>query len=419
MTSSVASEYLARTLYLRSEDDLKFMFDAVERIERILDDGVLAIVPSHARDLEAAARTCKLIREQGARVCVFLNCLEQELSDEQFAEALKDFAALLEKSGCRVGSDTALVGRRHGSEIKMGKVRGSIADACLIASMNVVKRGPFAFFDADMLAISETFVSAVQKAFDSHRPMMSVGAVHYGCRPNGESCLPGEIRIPELLLADRVNQAILRCARNGQINFERRVWAEGASLVFDPIAYCKVGGFNWALPSGEDDAFGRAVHRYNPRALSFPLSDLESVFEKRAQNVLFVDAAWVVTDPRRHLKAIAEGGGGTEAWDYAPFHEQPGHEIATQSLIDEYKSSSKRITDRMLLEWDEQHISLAPWAGARVVRLIGRMLQADRRIRNDAQAHSVWVELGFEDGVPAIEPMGKGLEVCGKLLRPC
>lgn len=418
MTPSFASDYLARSLYLKSEEDLRFLFEAARLVEPILTNSVLAIVPCHVNDAKAGIKTCQMIRSQNVNVCIFLNCLDHESSDEEFQQKIEECHFDIENAGCRIGSDTALIARRHGTVTRMGKVRGCIADACLIALMNKGSNSAFVFLDADTLLISDTYFRAIHDSFaGQYRPMMAVGAVHYGYRPDGVSCLPDNIGVPELLLADRVNQAILQCARNGQINYERRVWAEGASFAFDPIAYCKVGGFDWNLASGEDDAFGRAMHRYNPKAMAFPLRDVERVFETCPENVRFLREAWLVTDPRRHLKAISEGGGGTEAWNYVPFDQQPGHELSLQSLLNQYGAAKDRIANSLFDKCETRQSPLELWARIRVVKLVTSMLRADRRIRNQIQANSVWAQLGFAAGAPSGDLDHEQLAICDALLR--
>lgn len=412
-----SQEYLARSLFRRPESDLEFIFASAKEIERILVGETLVLIPCHVGDVSAAVHTSELICVQGAPVCIFVNCLVDEQGEDEFEEVIekcRELSAYVEKS---TGVPIVVIGRRHGKTRLMGAVRGIVSDAAIVAMLNRGMTSNIAFVDADTLDVSPEYIRSLTDAFAHSRPMMVTGPVHYGVKPCGEPCNRRGTSIPELTLADRVNQAILRCARDGEINFERRVWPEGASFAFDATSYCRVNGFDWDLSCGEDDAFGRVMHRFNPQAFARPVRGFEAVYETRFSNIAFIPEAWLVTDPRRHLNAIALGGGGTEAWDLTPFDEASGHNLSGAELERHYDAHKDRITWAKLLAWEAQSISIDSWGADRVVKLVKRMLQADRRIRNAAQCANVWKRLGFANGEPASTAESQTMEVCGHLLR--
>ncbi|MGH8424281.1 MAG: hypothetical protein ACRER3_18310, partial [Pseudomonas fluorescens] len=329
-----AAFFFARHLHRLDLSDLDFVLALAKEIPPSVN-GCYIIVPMHVSE-STLDRYLQLLVPQllvsSATVVVFANATMNQVSVDDFGQQIKRARECVSESSAV--PRTVLAARLFDSPVTMGRLRGLLADAVLVnAYLNRVSHPIIISNDIDALAVADNYIETFARRFNSDRTLkLAAGMVDYGYRGAVSAEVLNGTPVPELYVFNELNKAINRCARNGLINYERRVWIEGANAAFSGAAYCASGGFDFEMKSGEDDSLGRALNRLNPNAF---------IAETLAEATLYVPDpilrcsleadCWVLTDPRRILMAIASGLPGIEAWADRPFMETVG---ATMSAAD-------------------------------------------------------------------------------------
>ena len=393
----VANEYLARSHFQLSEPDLSFLLESAKKIEPLLPAQFVVAIPCHINDICFIPEMIGKLVEQKTRVCIFVNCLRGAVDNERFKEIVEGLEDYLKKAVSIPKDSVALISSNDENRLSMGRIRATLTDSILVASLNQKCKPWVVHIDADTLAIADCFVSEVRRHGKDLRTYMVAANICYGYDPGGQSYVGGGLDVPELFLANKVQHAILECARLGKINYESRIWAEGAGFAFDLYAYCRVSGFDRERESGEDDLFGFKIHKFGDVAFRVPIGAIDSVDMEVKSNISYAADAWLVTDPRRQLFSIYAGMGGTEAWDVAPFAEKAGFSMSSTDLAEAYSRASDRITVEKINAFLGGDKSIGDWVFHRSIKLIGRMIRADIRVQNGRQANEVWETLGLAD----------------------
>lgn len=278
----------------------------------------------------------------------------------------------------------------------IGRIRGVMTDGVISSQIGATGYSPTILFnDADTLDVAPDYFEQMSR-LGAENVRFASGPVWYGFPGPAHMDRQG-YKFPELFLFNVTQAAILRLARQGKINFEKRIWPEGANFLVNAAFYCAVGGFDYERSSGEDDALGRALHRFNPNALSASEISPDTIF--RMDPVFhdsFLDDAWIVTDPRRVLAAISNGKLGVEAWTEIPFSQNFGANISLLEAQRQYEGDPK------LLQCSALGDLRVEGRGAEFERIAERIISIvlstgryDFRIRNECQMKLYLWEVGL------------------------
>jgi len=300
----------------------------------------IVAIPMHVGE-RVLARCLRTIDPGVVNVCLLVNAAS-DIPPEVFGEAYEKHQALVQEYNREVGRRVVSIHGVHLSgTTNMGRVRRILCDALVERALAHMGHEPVVICnDVDQLATSPSYVGALLRALvQEERPPCAVaGPVSYGYVGETAVGLPEGVVTPELYLFNRIHEAIYRWARTGAGPLSR-VWPEGANLAFTLEAYCKAGGFDATCATGEDDAFGCALHEL-------------AMEDRRWRPPTFLEAAWVATDPRRVLAAILSGRAGLEAWAFRRFAATPGAVLDTAVLARHCESDSRLLTKRLLSRFE-------------------------------------------------------------------
>lgn len=392
----ILKNYLARSLYRRDWEDVEAVFEFAKLMHEEMLGKDIICVPCHISDVEALLKSASLYKDTDVSILVLLNCGPEEITKAKFQKLAEKLHTTLRRITSQRGAKSLVLGCRDNKNRTMGRIRGLMVDACILLALhNGYENGVVCFNDSDTLSISSDYFEELKNEFATCKPQMVVGPTYYGYDHQGLPAHSYLYSIPELYLFDRINRAILKMARIGKINFEKRIWLEGANFSFTLSGYCLVDGFDWQRNSGEDDEIGRAFHRYQPEAFEDHAFDPHTIFrQENDSTIAYLESAWLSTDPRRVLNAILSTGNGYDAWTNGGFQRNLGSSFSTEELVKRYHRSDGNIQQRdvaeMIQTMDEDGLHRT---ADRIVQVCGISLKSDRRIRNSKQERAVLSEL--------------------------
>ena len=406
-----APEYLARTIYRRSRDDVEFIAETARSLE--LDPTVenYLLVPVHVTERCAAryiAAICPALLTTRVNVLFFINGSEDELTQSEFLDRSQQISRELAEVTRDIQTHIAIYQRRYSERPSMGRIRGTMCEIVIAWSLGTSQLNPMVIFnDIDTLQVSPSYFHSIFRRLTAPGTKLVVGPVLYGY--HGRILIGVQdqtLHMPELYLFNCINQSILKCARSGAINYERRVWPEGASLAFPLSSYCAVGGFDWSRETGEDDDFGRACHRYNPTVYAKGIANADSVYcPDDCLTVEYAPESWLVTDPRRLVHAINSGLTGIEAWADGSFVTRRGSELALEDLALEYCQNESLLQLKQIRMADERNDPTVRETVLQKIRgLASRITEFDCRIRTVDQETAVLVEAGVARRGVSVSP---------------
>ena len=385
-----AKRFLARTLHRCSFADRQFVLQSADCLTRS-QKGVQywILVPCYFEETFSSAYLLGIgqaLRKHAHLGAVFfINGYGNDQTKKRFqAETILREKELTEQI---FRSDRLfIISRFFRDKPAIGRVRGLLGMSAVISCIRMETQFPFFIFhDADTVEIGPDYFETLLKLPKDITKYAS-GPVRYLLSTPDRQQLR-DSAVPELYLFDVANSSILELCRTGQINFERRVWPDGANLVVSGAAYCAVDGFDFSRVAGEDDAIGRALHRYSPNLMGTAMASADIIFESDpVLKSFFVESAWVKTDPRRVLEAIVRGHVGVEAWTVVPFVKYPGTSLDLVDTVKRYLASG-----RLIQETDLPSLAEPVGVGHRD-RIVGRIVDVilesgrkDFRIRNSEQ----------------------------------
>ncbi|NEI02408.1 hypothetical protein [Rhizobium leguminosarum] len=381
-----AREYLARELYKREDDDIEFIFNSVAVIPTRPIKNYILIPFFYSENFSEAylgflKNSCQTADIQ---VIIFFNASQADTGAKVFDDAKEALLSIVEALG--VGDRITVISRFFTTPASIGRIRGLVADIALLSALGSYQNCPWLIFhDADTVDVCIEYLDSINTYNPASVTFIS-GPVYFGYSGLTSIGL-GEHQLPELYIFNKINDAINFLARTGQVNFEKRIWPSGANIAISAAAYCAVGGFDFSRQSGEDDAIGRSLHRYNPNAITEGLASSDLIFVPDPQlHSVFEENAWTATDPRRTVKTIIYGADATETWTAQPFVSIRGADLKTSGLIDEYMSSHYALRHSDICRSLEAPGSIESRAlMSRILGILERAGEADFRIRNDEQ----------------------------------
>jgi hypothetical protein len=347
-------------------------------------------VPVHAHDrmLYAFLNSFKTGPEaEQFNICIFLNSTQDQCSASDFENARLFNSEIVQKWNSRKGFKSATVISSYlPNPASMGRVRKILTDAIITYCLMENIADPIIVCnDVDQLLASPTYLTDIADSFKSNdNPVFIAAPVGYGYIGDTPVGLPDNIHVPELYLFNRIQNSINYCIRTGLTGLESAIWPEGANLAFSGTAYCCAGGFDPRRASGEDDAMGISLYslvKDGHYGRGLPVQWGKPVF---------VDSAWIATDPRRVLSAIHAGRTGIEAWSWQDFNETLGSTLDTCSL-----AAHCAIAAGLLQKCHFESLSSAvkddtwEFVTSRIGWVFFRSVVLDRRTRNLAQLQSV------------------------------
>lgn len=393
-----AALFFARHLHRLSPSDLDFVLALAKEIPPPAN-GCYVIVPMHIFE-NSLDRYLRLLAPQllatSSTAVIFANAHIDHVTSIEFDNKVKYTKNCIRESP---GSTrTILATRLFDTPVTMGRIRGLLTDAALVnAYMNQVSHPIIISNDIDALDVAIDYLKTFSIRFSNNRNLkLSAGVVNYGYQDSITADVLNGTPVPELFIFNELNQAINRCARDGLINYERRVWIEGANFAFSGAAYCAVDGFDFTKKSGEDDALGRALNRLNPNAfiLEGPVGTTIYSSDPVLNCWLDVDC-WIQTDPRRVLLAIASGLPGIEAWADLPFMETIGASMSSADLALRCANHPTLITPTKLHAAARGEIDARDIVMSRLRQLLAHSLAYDRKAQNPEQISHVISSMGF------------------------
>lgn len=342
--------FFARHLFRLNSEDLEVATKISDQIGEPKTDLYLA-VPIHALE-SCLDRYLNIIIVQAsqvnAQITFFFNAFNEQINEIDFTLRWQVAQKCILKYCNQYNYyNIFIISKLFDSIPTMGRIRGILTDGILMNAHKFFISNPIIVFnDVDIIDISPTYLVSYKKIFSKNINIkMSTGTVNYGyvgSQPN--SILEG-MQIPELFIFNEFNKAINKCAREGVINFEKRVLLEGTNMIFSGAAYCAVNGFEFEKKTGEDDAIGRAIHRYNPNAFTNSSLIENSIYEEDAiLTTAFNLEGWVTTDPRRILTAISLTKPGIQAWGGISFMNEVAGLMNTHELIETCFNHKELIT---------------------------------------------------------------------------
>ncbi|PRX19161.1 hypothetical protein B0G75_13924 [Paraburkholderia sp. BL18I3N2] len=398
---SACADFMATHFFRLSEEDRLFIFEAANAID--IRASTFVLVPMHC-DEECLRNFLDLLAGQAkncnAAIIIFFNGDSQRTNAENFRHKQLVAEREIRNARDRFGySSIYIISKYFASASTMGRVRGLLCDiACILAYAKSIDHPIIVNMDVDTRAISQKYLSSFARMFASDLDLkMCAGEVNYGYKGLEPVAVPDQKHVPELFLFNELIKAIQRCARNGDINFENRIWLEGCSMAFSLAAYCACGGFEFDKKSGEDDAIGRALHRYNPNAFLSSVITEDTIFEcDPIFTTSFNPDGWLVTDPRRILQAISLGLPGIEAWADLPFLDNAGAHMNSTELAQRCRIDAAFINaSRLKTIRDPQNILERGQLASHLYSLIYRSIKYDRKARNDTQFRRLLEEVGI------------------------
>jgi hypothetical protein len=374
--------YFGRTLHTREPDDIEFIVHWADSIASIGLKHYL-VIPCHVSDLPRTAYLSQIEKyiDRSILVIFFLNC---EASDVDNAQNLAEAALQQSLFDARCSFSFLVIYRAFIDKPTIGRIRGLITDAAALAAL--MQRNTHAFIihnDSDTLLISKDYFTEILSRCCETTTFIC-GPIYFGYKGKYSIALPIQTILPELYLFNVANDAVNTLARQGLINFEKRIWGGGANFAVSVKAYCAVGGFDYGKVAGEDDAIMRALHKYNPSAYGDTIVGIDNVYKLDSYlRPMYLQGSWIATDPRRVLKGILTGSNGTDAWTAVPFAKVLGSSANTEALSIEYIAS-----DAVIQAADVYRAAKEPESefgrsvGLQIYRKILEMGRADFRIRN-------------------------------------
>ena len=395
--------YMATHFYKLSTEDLEFIVNSAKVIAAP-KGATYIVVPMHCLE-ENLEYFLKLMipqaKKNNATIVVLFNGDAKKIHYSKFTKLRSDAEGVLQSARFLYSYDNVyMLSQLLSGSVGMGRIRGLLCDAAMLnAYMHNVQHPIFISVDIDLVEVSDEFVASYTKIFESDSNIkMSAGEVNYGYFGDEAVCLPDGVHIPELYIFNELNKAILRCARNGCINYEYRIWLEGANMAFSAAAYCACGGFDFEKKSGEDDCIARALHRYNPNVFSRVeitediIFKLDPVFTSK-----FNDDGWCVTSPRRILQAISAHQPGIEAWADRPFMENLGAGLSSDDLALQCSNDPGLITISDLRKArDPDNLLFRRDILEKLSKHLYRSIEYDRKARNAKQITRVLTEVGVQ-----------------------
>lgn len=353
--SEQCRHYFARHLHLLSVQDLAFIFDTAARI-RGGSHNYFVAVPAHCRE-RSLARFLDLVLPQiskvGATLIIFWNARNDSVSSPEFCETVREAEEAIAAARAKFGYANVILAKRlfDGDQVGMGPIRGLLCDIVLIAALDSNAARPFVtFLDIDTLQIGPEFFEAILTKFSlNHFTSMLSGPIHHGYIGSDPHSSLGGQDVPELFIYNEIEAAVKLCGLAGQINFEKRLWWSGAHMSFSLATYCACGGFDFRRTSGEDDALGRALHRFNPGAYHPGVVSEDDVFTPDEEfGHAYESDSWLVSDPRRVLSTIAGGGYGVDTWAHRPFMRTIGSQFSSSELARICDQNASLLTSQRL-----------------------------------------------------------------------
>ncbi len=392
---NIAENYLANGKKNPFDQDDDIIESLAEKISFEIKSRYFIAVPVHAHDrmLESFLNSITPeLRREHFNLSIFLNSTLDQCSASDFENAWLYNDRIVQKWRTETGFQAALISCHLPGPASMGRVRKILTDAIITHCLAERIADPIIVCnDVDQLLASPTYLADITRSFNSpDYPVFIAAPVCYGYIGASPFGLPENIHIPELYLFNRIQNSINHCTRTGLVGLEGAIWPEGANLAFSGTAYCCAGGFDPLRASGEDDDMGIALYSLVRGCNSQPWLPI------KWGKPLFVDSAWIATDPRRVLSAIQAGRTGIEAWSWQDFNDTLGSTLNTTSLAGQCGNSAE-----LLQESSFKSLSSAvkndawEFATSRIAWVFFRSVILDRRARNFAQLKNVASDFGM------------------------
>ena len=398
---NIAENYLAESAKDPFGEDAYIIETIANQIYFEIKGPYFIAVPVHVHDrlLESFLNSITPSLElQHFNICIFLNSTHGQCSQTDFESARLFNSELVQKWNSQTGFKAATVLSCYlPPPSSMGRVRKILTDAIITHCLIEGIADPIVVCnDVDQILTSPTYLADIIDGFKNNtNPAFIAAPIGYGYIGATPIGLPENIHIPELYLFNRIQNSINYCTRAALVGSEYAIWPEGANLAFSGTAYCCAGGFDPCRASGEDDAMGMSLHSLTKDG------DLRIGVPKWGKPV-FVDSAWIATDPRRVLSAIYAGRTGMEAWSWQDFNQTLGSTLNTFSLAHECCRSSG-LLQKMHFESLSLIIKNETWefVTSRIAWVFFRSVILDRRARNYVQLQNVASVFGITitDGI--------------------
>ena len=397
-----AREFLSRALHTHSAEDRKFIFQAADLISaRTSGISFWILVPCYVRETFSTLYLYHIreaLREhQNMGVIFFINGHRENHTmdnwERQNAILTRQLQEYFE------GSNRAVVlSKYYSKRAAIGRIRGLLCAAVVVSCLKTGISSPYVICnDADTMNVSCDYFEALVNAASQNIKFVC-GPVHYYLNADEKGRFRDSLA-PELFLFDVVSDAILSLCREGQLNYEKRIWPDGANVMISAAAYCAVGGFDFLRTAAEDDAIGRALHRYTPNAMGGTNLRENTIFlPDPVLRTRFLPSAWIVTNPRRVLESIVRGYLGIEAWSVVPFAKQVGAGMDLEDILSRYATRQVLVQEADL--WclsDPRGNSRRDRAVRRIVAVIVESGKKDFRIRNSEQMARFVKRTGLRD----------------------
>ena len=398
-----AQEFLSRVLYRHSFHDRQFIFRTADLIaERGSGIAFWLIIPCYVGEtlsLHYLHRVREALKKHPSMGAVFfINGYRENEATTNWREKSAVLARQLNQHFENYNSVLVLT-KCYSEKATIGRIRGLLCAAVVVACLKVNTSCPYLICnDADTINVSDTYFDVL--ILEAKQEIKYVcGPVRY-CLSEVDGGEFSDSHAPELFLFESVNQAIVTLCREGELNYEKRIWPDGANMMMSAAAYCAVGGFDYNRTAGEDDSIGRALHRYAPNVMKNPNFQENVIY--LADPVLqsrFEPTAWIVTDPRRVLESIVRGHLGIEAWSVVPFSENIGAEIDLEDCLRRYREHPQLVQEKDLALLSKPagnpHRDRAV---RRIITVVEESGKKDFRIRNRGQMTRFINRVGLCEG---------------------
>ena len=394
-------EYLARTLYRRPREEGVFMVDAANKIKFDKHIENYLLVPVHVSET-CVGDYLRLIKTSLSSVRLnilfFINGNIRHMGEREFTELADTITQEINEESKSLNASAHVLKKYYRKKQTIGQIRGTMCDIIVLSALASRQEHPkIVFNDVDALALSENYFEILFEKLTPRNIKMVVGPIYYGYGGTRLYGLAEPCHLPELFLYNHLNQSILRCTRNGTINYEKRMLADGPSMAFPASIYCAAGGFDWAMTQAEDYNLNYAIHRYSPNVFVEGISDrLELRLPDNHLYFHYSPESWMVTDPRRPLATIAKGLTGIEAWSNHDWEQTLGSELSYAGLVASYRDSPSviQIEDlKAAVDYDDP--TSQNKIVNRVLEIALQTITVEGRIRDEREAHAFLRDAGI------------------------
>jgi hypothetical protein len=307
-----AAWYHERVHAQRPPRDRRFIERLADEVS--LDAGTrsVSVVPVFAR--EESLRPLLAEAPAGHHYLLLVNAAQEQLSAAAFAvERSRLRAQVATLQAARPSLRVSFLARHFAARVPVKRIRGLMTDALVLAAARARLDDPIVLFqDADQLAAAPGHQARLRSHLARAPRLDFVAApVCFGLAPDGRSYLAHETKLPELFLGNRALLAAAAARRAGE-GVPPHFISQGANLAFRLASLCAGGGLDYGLWEDAQIGWWTAAMRLGAGRPRY-----------QAAHHRFDEQPYVVTDPRRVLRAILRGQSPEHAWTWEPHERAP------------------------------------------------------------------------------------------------